>query len=116
MHETLGTDVARKLRENGDKSEIIFITTSTDHAIDAFKVEAFQYLVKPYEKDELFLTIDKVFSKIDKQSEEYVMLQTRTLILKVPVSEIVYSESYKHKQNIICDTKTRHHCHQRKIN
>jgi len=100
MHEMLGTDVARKLRENGDKSEIIFITTSTDHAIDAFKVEAFQYLVKPYEKDEFFLTVDKVLSKLDKQSEKYVMLQTRTLVVKVPVSEIVYSESNKHIQNI----------------
>lgn len=100
MPEILGTDVARKLRGNGDKSEIVFITTSTDHAIDAFKVDALYYLVKPFEKDELFSVLDKAFSKLHKQSEKYVLLETRTILRRVTVSEIVYSESYKHNQNI----------------
>jgi len=100
MPEMLGTDVARKLRENGDISEIVFITTSTDHAIDAFKVDALNYLVKPFEKDELFSVLDKALSKIHRQSEKYVLLETRTIVRRVPVSEIVYSESYKHIQNI----------------
>jgi len=100
MPEMLGTDVARKLRENGDKSEIIFTTTSKDHAIDAFKVDALHYIVKPFEKDELFLVLDKALSKLSKKSEKYVMLKTRTIVRKVPVSEIIYSESYKHNQNI----------------
>jgi len=100
MPEMLGTDVARKLRESRDKSEIIFLTTSKDHALDAFKVDALQYLVKPYSKEELFLTLDKALSKIYKRTEEYVILQTRTMTTKIRVNEIVYSESYKHNQNI----------------
>lgn len=100
MPEMLGTDVARKLRDNGDKSEIIFVTTSIDHAIDAFKVDALQYLLKPYEKEELFSVLNKALAKIDKQSEKYVILQTRTMTKKVILGEIVYSESYKHNQNI----------------
>ena len=100
MPEMLGTDVARKLRENGDKSEIIFTTTSKDHAIDAFKVDALNYLVKPLEKDEIFLILDKALLKISQKTEKYVMLKTRTIVRRVPVSEIIYSESYKHNQNI----------------
>lgn len=32
----LGTEVAKELRNRGDQTRIIFLTTSTDHAIDAF--------------------------------------------------------------------------------
>lgn len=43
----LGTDAARELRRHGDDGEIIFLTTSKDHSLDAFEVDAAQYLVKP---------------------------------------------------------------------
>lgn len=43
-----GIKIAEKVREIDPKAAIIFSTTSRSHAIDGFRVRAFDYLVKPY--------------------------------------------------------------------
>ena len=43
-----GMSIATELRSRGVKSPIIFLTSSTDHALEAFGVDATHYLLKPY--------------------------------------------------------------------
>ena len=40
--------VATELRSRGVRSPIIFLTSSTEHAVEAFSVDATHYLLKPY--------------------------------------------------------------------
>ena len=47
----LGIEAALELRDLGTQAKIIFLTTSRDHALDAFDVEASQYLVKQITDD-----------------------------------------------------------------
>ena len=42
-----GIDLARGVRHDNIESKIVFISTSNLHAMEAFDVNAFQYLVKP---------------------------------------------------------------------
>lgn len=42
-----GVDVARRLREISPDTGIAFVTTSREHAVEAFSLEALHYLVKP---------------------------------------------------------------------
>ena len=44
MPNKLGTEAACELRAMGNRGKIIFLTTSRDHALEAFGVEASQYL------------------------------------------------------------------------
>ena len=43
-----GVEIARELRKSDPDCLLIFTTTSTDHAVEGFKVRALHYLVKPY--------------------------------------------------------------------
>ncbi|MBQ2777233.1 MAG: response regulator transcription factor, partial [Peptococcaceae bacterium] len=43
-----GMSVATDLRSKGVRSPIIFLTSSTEHAVEAFGVDATHYLLKPY--------------------------------------------------------------------
>ena len=43
-----GMSVATELRSKGVRSPIIFLTSSTEHAVEAFGVDATHYLLKPY--------------------------------------------------------------------
>ena len=43
----LGMEAARRLRDMGSRAKLVFLTTSREHALDAFDVEASQYLLKP---------------------------------------------------------------------
>lgn len=42
-----GMDVARKIRQSGNKMEIIFITSLIDYVQDGYEVKAYRYLLKP---------------------------------------------------------------------
>ncbi|MDR3601423.1 MAG: response regulator [Desulfosporosinus sp.] len=43
----VGTQVAAEVRKRKDKSEVIFLTTSDEFAVDAFALKATHYLAKP---------------------------------------------------------------------
>ncbi len=42
-----GIDIAKELRKISPETEIVFVTTSREHAVDAFSLYALHYLVKP---------------------------------------------------------------------
>ena len=42
-----GIEIAKQLRKAGNSGLIIYFTSSKEFALDAFQVEAFQYLLKP---------------------------------------------------------------------
>jgi DNA-binding LytR/AlgR family response regulator len=52
-----GIALAQELRQREISDPIIFLTTSRDHALEAFGVGATQYLLKPFEKDALFAAL-----------------------------------------------------------
>lgn len=96
----LGTDVARELRDLGDNCQIIFMTTSRDHAIDAFSVDATQYLVKPYTEKEFFSALEKVVDKLKKKDEVYITVKSVDGISRVGLNKLVYSETENHIQKL----------------
>jgi two-component system, LytTR family, response regulator LytT len=55
-----GFEVARRLSENGFEAHIVFVTAFDRHAIQAFEVNAVDYLLKPVEVDRLGTAVDRV--------------------------------------------------------
>ncbi len=100
MDGILGTVAAKELREMGDNCQIIFLTTSRDHAIDAFSLNAAHYLVKPYSEDEFFSALDKVIDKLTKKDEVYITIKSTEGISRVNLNKLVYSETDNHVQKL----------------
>ncbi len=59
-----GFEVARRLLENGAETHIVFVTAFDRHAIEAFEVDAVDYLLKPVEVDRLGTAVDRVRRRI----------------------------------------------------
>ena len=59
-----GFEVARRLLENGADTHIVFVTAFDRHAIEAFEVDAVDYLLKPVEVDRLGTAVDRVRRRI----------------------------------------------------
>lgn len=59
MSEIDGIAAGRKIRELDCGTEIIFCTASADFAIEAYEVHARDYLLKPYEKEQIQEVLDK---------------------------------------------------------
>jgi two-component system, LytTR family, response regulator len=55
-----GFEVARRLLAAGIESQLVFITAYDQHAIQAFEVNAVDYLLKPVESARLTMAVDRV--------------------------------------------------------
>jgi two-component system LytT family response regulator/two-component system response regulator LytT len=55
-----GFEVARRLSEQGVDTHVVFVTAFDRHAIQAFEVNAVDYLLKPVEAERLGTAVDRV--------------------------------------------------------
>lgn len=101
MDGMLGTDVAHELRQRGDSGEIIFITSSRDHAIEAFEVEAVQYLLKPFTEEMIYSVLDKVLKRIYKEKLEIVTLKTSEGMIRITIRDVVFTETGRNNYQIV---------------
>ncbi len=94
MPEKMGIDVAKELRGIGNEAKIIFLTTSREHALDAFGVGAVQYLVKPVWEKELFPVLDRFLKDIEEERNRYLLLRAEGRTRRVVVGDIVCCEAH----------------------
>lgn len=93
MPDKLGVETARELRRMGIRSRIVFLTTSREHALDAFEVEAVQYLLKPLDEDKLFPLLDKLLKEMQEERKRYILLRIEGTVQRVAVDDIIYCEA-----------------------
>jgi len=55
-----GFEVARRLAESGTEAQLVFVTAFDRHAIQAFDVNAVDYVLKPVEAARLTIAVDRV--------------------------------------------------------
>jgi two-component system response regulator LytT len=60
MPELSGLDAARVLQEQPGRPALVFVTAHESYAVDAFAVEAFDYLLKPVDPERLARLIERV--------------------------------------------------------
>lgn len=63
MPEVDGLDVARRLAERADPPAVIFVTAHDDHAVEAFDLDAVDYVLKPVEKERLARAVGRVVAR-----------------------------------------------------
>jgi two-component system LytT family response regulator/two-component system response regulator LytT len=59
-----GFEVARRLLDNGPRSHIVFVTAYDQHAIEAFEVNAVDYLLKPVDPGRLDTALQRVRERL----------------------------------------------------
>lgn len=95
-----GIEAAKKLRRLGSGCRIVFLTTSREHALDAFGVDATQYLVKPIEEAELSALMDRLFPGTDEKKKDYLLLRIDGRISRIDPETIVYVEAQGKSQRL----------------
>ena len=65
-----GLEVARLVLERSEHPEVVFVTAHQRYAVDAFAVEAFDYLVKPVEPERLARVVERLSQARKRQGPE----------------------------------------------
>lgn len=100
MQSKTGIEAARELRDMGVESRIVFLTTSREYALDAFRVDAIQYLVKPVMKADMYGLLDRIFADTAARKNRYVLVQAEKKVCRIMVQDIIYCEAQKKSQHM----------------
>lgn len=87
-----GMDVARRIREIDENSEIIFTTGVIDYIQDGYKVRAYRYLLKPIKFDQLKEHVNSCIKDIIKRNENNLIIQNKGIVYKIKIDSITYIE------------------------
>lgn len=94
-----GLALARMLRTLAEPPAVVFVTAHAEHAVDAFELEAVDYLTKPVRLERLHAAMEKVARRRPgglpaappaEEAAEVLLIQDRGRTERVPVSEVLY--------------------------
>lgn len=94
----LGMEAARELRDMNYKGKIVFLTTSREYALEAFDVDALQYMVKPVSKEKLFSVLNRFLKDIEEERKKYILLRIEGKLVRVSLNDIVCCEAQGKRQ------------------
>jgi two-component system LytT family response regulator len=77
MPGTNGIEALKQLKELDDIPKVIFVTAFDEHAIEAFRLNALDYLLKPVDPARLNETINKLISLEDEENFDSIQPNTR---------------------------------------
>lgn len=97
MPGTDGLALARAIQALPHPPALIFVTAHAEHAVDAFEVEALDYLTKPVRLERLRTALHKMQRKAatlpaapEPVADDWLVIQDRLRTERIPVSEVIY--------------------------
>ncbi|UCS92999.1 LytTR family DNA-binding domain-containing protein [Echinicola marina] len=108
MPDLSGMELARVLDSNkqGNTARIIFTTAYNQFAIEGYKVDAMDYLLKPFSYEEFLKSCTKAYHYFESKSsptggnpdsaqQNYIFIKVEYQLVKVMLKDILYVEGYK---------------------
>lgn len=84
-----GVTMAKRVRQENEAVQIVFITGYSDYIAEGYEVAALHYLMKPVNKEKLFTVLDRALEK-RKQNERCLNLELSGEMVRLPFYEIRY--------------------------
>lgn len=104
MGETNGIELGEQIKALYPDAVVIYITAHEKYALEAFRVRAFHYLLKPLTKDNFIRVLDEALehirSKAPEEPEKVFSLQIKGEFVSIPYSDIFYFEKIGHRIKI----------------
>lgn len=95
MKEMTGIDLAKQIRKENKRVEIVFITSHFEFAGEGYEVDALHYLIKPIKQEKLFSVLNKAVEKLAVEPLS-VVITCEGETVKLFEDEVLYVESFLH--------------------
>lgn len=90
-----GIELAKRIRKDNNRAEIIFITSHFEFVGEGYEVDALHYLIKPISAEKLTQVLTKAAEKISVEPLS-VVISCEGETVKLYESDILYVESFLH--------------------
>jgi len=88
-----GITTAREICTRCKNIKIIFLSSSRDHYSQAYDLFAFNYMLKPLDKERLYTVLDRAMDELQRDSGYKLQIQYKSTMHKLDCREIMYIES-----------------------
>ncbi len=95
MKNITGIELAKRIRRDNNRAEIIFITSHFEFVGEGYEVDALHYLIKPISSDKLTQVLTKASEKLSVEPPS-VIISCEGETVKLYESDILYAESFLH--------------------
>lgn len=102
-----GVSLAKKIRQENDSVQIVFITGFADYISEGYEVSALHYLMKPVKQEKMFAVLDRAVAAMQK-TERVILLPVGGEMLRLPVWQVQYVEAFSHTVAIVTDADMIH--------
>ena len=96
-----GIQTAKEIRKLDKSAHIIFLTSSSEYALEGYEVRAYDYLQKPLNQERLFQTLSELFGTLEKPSAKWLQLKSGGIVKNIPYNNICYIEAQRNKLLVV---------------
>ena len=97
MKRVSGMKAAEIIRDIDKEVQIIFVTNSTQYAVEGYRVGALSYLLKPASYFMFCKELKRCIDELDRNESKYLVIATQSGVNKLVLDDIIYIESFRHK-------------------
>ena len=91
-----GIDAAAEIRNYDSDVKIIFLTSSTEYAVQSYTVGAYFYQLKPIWAESFFRLMDSAISTCEKEHTDGLILRCKNGITRIELRHLEYCEVIRH--------------------
>ncbi len=99
-----GMEAAEKLRQRDRQVTLIFVTNMAQFAVKGYQVNAFDFIVKPVQYYGFAMKIRTALREIKKNTTAIAQINTQDGLIRLPVQDLIYIESFEHSLTYHCDS------------
>ena len=92
-----GIQCAKDIRSFDNFVKIVFLTSSPEFAVESYSVRAYQYLLKPVQKENLFLTLKLLEKESETEETNLFIVKSKNGITRISLSKLEYCEVMNRK-------------------
>lgn len=93
-----GLELARRLRTQAQPPAVVFVTAHAEHALQAFEIDAVDYLTKPVRRTRLQEALGRIAQRLGRSlpppppppEQPMLVVSDRGRVLRIPVAEVLY--------------------------
>lgn len=92
MEELSGMDVAHVIRKKAPHMSVAFATAYAEYAVDGYKVQALDYLLKPIKEADIERVLNR-YLNLKPQQEKVLILETDNELQRISMNDIIFIEA-----------------------
>ena len=96
-----GVTMAKKIRQDNESVQNIFITGYSDYIAEGYEVSALHYLMKPVKEEKLYSVLDRATHKL-KDNDKILYLELSDSMVQIPFYEIRWLEVQQNYVTVHC--------------